>query len=71
MGKRYVKNITGGKEFPIAVGLAYRENGKVVNIKPGEKIETEGDGSNVGNEPKLVYFEEKSNKKDKEVKNGS
>lgn len=67
MGKRYVKNITGGKEFPIAVGLAYRENGKVVNIKPGEKKELKTDKDVLGNEKKLIYIEE-DNKKTKEVK---
>ncbi len=66
MGKRYVKNITGGKEFPIAVGLAYRENGKVVNIKPGEKIEIKTDKDILGDEKKLIYIEE--DKKTKEVK---
>ncbi len=69
MGKRYVKNITGGKEFPIAVGLAYRENGKVVNIKAGEKKEIKTDKDILGNEKKLIYIEE--DKKTKEVKNGS
>ena len=66
MGKRYVKNITGGKEFPIAVGLAYRENGKVVNIKAGEKKEIKTDKDILGNEKKLIYIEE--DKKTKEVK---
>ena len=68
MGKRYVKNITGKGDFPIAVELAYRENGKVVNIKPGEKIEIKTDKDILGNEKKLIYIEEKENKKIKEVK---
>ena len=70
MVKRYVKNITGGKEFPIAVELAYRENGKVINIKPGEKKELKTDIDVLGNEKKLIYVE-KDDKKTKEVEDGS
>ncbi len=62
--KNYIKNITNEKGF-MPVGLAYRENGKVINIKPGEKIETKGDGSNLGDEKKLVFLKEE----DKKIKN--
>ncbi len=63
--KKYVKNITGGTEFPLKQELAYKEDGKIILLKSGEKKETKlkGEiGSNL-NEPRLVIVSDKKEEK--------
>lgn len=64
--KKFIKNITNEEGF-VPVELSYRENGKLISIKPGEKIETKLNGENIGNCVKLILVTDKDEKKKKEV----
>ena len=75
--KRYIKNVTDSKEVIPELGRRYRprtltfkEDGKLIEIKPGELIETKLNGENVsGRRLRLVTEDEVKKKKEKkEVK---
>jgi len=70
MTKKYIKNITGekGTKYPIPVTLAFKEDGKKIELKAGEQTETKMNGTNISGNRLVLITEEKTKlKKDKEV----
>lgn len=77
MVKKYVKNVTDDDKTIIPelrraytpATLSFKENGKKINLKPGEYVETKLNGENIsGKRLKLVGEDEIKGKKKKEDK---
>lgn len=65
MAKKYIKNITGekGTRYATPLILAYKEDGKKIELKAGEQRETKLTKS-LSHRLVLVEEESKSNKKE-------
>jgi len=62
--KKYIQNITGIDErFPDKQEMAFKENGKIIPIKAGEKIETKLGVDAIGSEQRLIIVTDKDDKK--------
>jgi len=65
MGKKYIKNITDDKSLGYESAImSFKENGKRITLKPGEKAETKLNGENVDGKRLQLIDVKKEDKND-------